>query len=453
MPDHIPSEVLLTYIDDPTSIDDPAALSAHLRGCIDCQGDLDELRRLDDRLHGAVLWREPHPDDAPRPDDSFFEKMKALSTRLDGERRKADEVVPLLTDGDPATWRSRATFYKGAITITLLRQILNEADRLLDSAPTRSLELALFAAELAGSINPGADRHERDRLQSFTAHAHLEQGKANRFLGNLRDAHVALDRAAALFALTFNPNYDLAFVDYARASVLWIEHRFDEALTLIRACAQTFSAFGDIKQRQKCLTLEAGILYQRGDVMEARNLSLHLMEGAREENDLALQARLCGNLAICNRDLGDFDSAGSYFFLAITLFDDLGMKTESIRMRWSLADLLARSGKFADALDMVTRAEREFDELGMTGEAGMVALLRAEVLLALDRTAEAEAVCQQLPERYTRIGAPAQALQAVAFLRDIGRAHAATPTAVRYVRSFLERLPAEPSLLFAPPPA
>jgi len=239
---------------------------------------------------------------------------------------------------------------------------------------------------------------------------------------------------------------------YARAAVLWNEHRFDEALRLIRSCGQTFASYGDTVQRRSALTLEAGILFQRGDIREARNLTLHILEQARSEGDIALQARLCANLGHCNRDLGDHDSAGSYYLLAVTMYDELRMTTESVRLRRSLGELLAQTGKFADALNMVTRTEKDFEQLGMTADAGMVALLRAEILLALGRPDEAAATCVSLPDRFAQLGASAQVLQAVSFLKDLTTTGRATAAAMRHVRTFLEKLPAEPTLLFAPPP-
>ncbi|MFN2441526.1 MAG: hypothetical protein ABR517_02465, partial [Thermoanaerobaculia bacterium] len=97
-------------------------------------------------------------------------------------------------------------------------------------------------------------------------------------------------------------------------------------------------------------------------------------------------------------------------------------------------------------------SETEFLAAGMQSLAAVVALDRIEAHLAADENAVATAECRSLYKRFSEAGITANALTALAFLGEsVSRGQNPQP-AVGRVRSFLERLPNEPDLLFAPPP-
>jgi tetratricopeptide (TPR) repeat protein len=168
-----------------------------------------------------------------------------------------------------------------------------------------------------------------------------------------------------------------------------------------------------------------------------------------DENRFALAA----NLGFCYRELGRFEDAITYYDRACAC---LGSKsnTEATRIRWNVATLLIRCGRLSDAADELMRVRGEFDRLEMRSESTLVGLEIAELLLIENRVASAESLCRELCSRIESAGlsSTSRAMTALGFLQEALSLRKATPTLVRHVRNFVERLPEEPSLLFAPPP-
>ena len=96
----------------------------------------------------------------------------------------------------------------------------------------------------------------------------------------------------------------------------------------------------------------------------------------------------------------------------------------------------------------------EFDRLHMSAESMLVSLELAELLLVEDRVASAEALCRELCSRIDSAGlsGTSRALTALGYLQEALSLRKATPDLVRHVRNYVERLPEQPNLLFAPPP-
>ena len=79
---------------------------------------------------------------------------------------------------------------------------------------------------------------------------------------------------------------------------------------------------------------------------------------------------------------------------------------------------------------------------------------RAEVLLALGRHDEVEELCRHAMSRFEQAGLSysARALTALAFIQEASSQRRVNPVLIKEVREYLRKLPAQPNLLFAPPP-
>ena len=111
------------------------------------------------------------------------------------------------------------------------------------------------------------------------------------------------------------------------------------------------------------------------------------------------RVRVTNNLGMCYRELGDFDRAVSYLTRAVAEYEMLGATTEQARNRWSLAMTLVAAGRIPDALPILERTWKEFEDLGMEADAALVGLEFAEALLLVDRPERVPEICRSLLDR------------------------------------------------------
>jgi hypothetical protein len=151
--------------------------------------------------------------------------------------------------------------------------------------------------------------------------------------------------------------------------------------------------------------------------------------------------------------LGRPAAAAEYLVRCVADFEMLGMETERTRSRWILTRALVVSGKAEEAIPSLRQTWREFAQLDLIADAGLVALELAEVLLATGRTDEVPAICRDVIAQFTRSGMASRAITALSFLREAVALGQASTSLVRHVHAFLRELPAEQPRLFAPPPS
>jgi tetratricopeptide (TPR) repeat protein len=161
-----------------------------------------------------------------------------------------------------------------------------------------------------------------------------------------------------------------------------------------------------------------------------------------------------GNLGYCFWKMGRVDDALRHHEAAAALLDDLGVHTESVRVRWNVASILASAGRIDEARARFQVLKTTFEDLGMTSEAALVSLDIAELLIAREEFAGAEAICRAAMISFENAGMSytARALTALAFMREAAAHRTATPALVKHVREYIRRLPQDGELLFAPPP-
>jgi tetratricopeptide (TPR) repeat protein len=203
------------------------------------------------------------------------------------------------------------------------------------------------------------------------------------------------------------------------------------------------------------LNTQAHILIQQSRFHEALPILLEIEDDYKMVIDTDARARVIGNIAVCYWQAGKIVDALQNYQIAAAIHEEAGTKTEAARIRYNVADLLATQGRFTEAKERLRRVRDEFQQMGMDHAAVFAGLSLAEIFLAEGRVAEVEALCRTAIEQFARTGLSqtSQGLTALTYLREATAARRATPEVVRHVRKYLERLPQEPRLLFAPPPA
>jgi tetratricopeptide (TPR) repeat protein len=274
------------------------------------------------------------------------------------------------------------------------------------------------------------------------------------YVGEYPSASDAITKSHQAFESCAVSDYDLARLSIVRGLILAAQEHHEEARDEVRRAASVFEAFGDRKRAASARSAEAFSLIAEHRYHDALAILKTVERDYTAEIDNQARATLAMNLAICYSELGPVTEAFDHYSVAAAIYDEIGSATEAARVRHNIACLLATQGKLVDAKARFRILRTEYRKLGMGHMAVSADLDLAEILLAENAHEEAEALCAAAVEQFQKIGlsATTQGMTALSFLREAAAQRRATPQAARQVRQYIERLPKEPQLLFAPPP-
>lgn len=445
---HFDETALLTYIDGTADATTRDEIEQHISGCDECRENIGSLREFIDQLEDSAVWRSDEPYVMSNAPEEAARRLAAEEERLAREEAEATAFIGRLADATPDRYRAMFEAQLAEPTAGFVRALFKGVLLLLERNPRAALHLAEIAKDAAGRLRTEA--YPLSLRQQLLGLAHKHRANALRQLGRGSDALEALDEAERAFSKIATSAYDIACVDFIRATVFRMLDRYDDALIFLESARDTFVEYGDNRRRGHADLVEAGILFARGDIAPARDLFLSLIKEAQQRGDLTTAARLFSNVASCNQILGEKEAAATFYLQAIRLYEELGMPTEKIRARWGLGRLLASSGRIEEAVERLQQAAEEFESHAMHLDAALVFLEICELEITRRNTAAVTALAKALVERFTAARVPSAAITALAYLREASEQGRASSNVVRHVRHYLERLPQEPQLLFRP---
>lgn len=439
---------IYAYVEEPDAAD--PVLEAHLGDCTSCMELFGSLQEFAIALTDAGVWSGVEPQMVREGGSPQLDHLVALSLRLEEEQERARGLIEELRVRPADRWHAGFRELDGVCTRGLATQLVAEARGALLSDPRRGLELADLAIEVAEALDE--DVYPAGMVGNARGSAWKERANALRLLGRIQDALWSLDEAGRNYRSQAVPEFDLATIDYVRATALLDTDRVDEARALAASSATTFLEYGDTRRFLHARIAEASALYNLGSKRQARDVFLALLKPAQNLDDTYTLGTLFLNIAHVSVDLNDADMASIYFLQAAAVMDELGLRTVSINARWGLARLMLATGKLEEAAVRLRDAAQSLDESGVGNDAAMARLELAEALVGLGRFDEVSTLCRELIAFFTETGARRRALTALGYLKEAAQNQEASPKLVRHVRTYLERLPHEPELLFLPPP-
>lgn len=167
--------------------------------------------------------------------------------------------------------------------------------------------------------------------------------------------------------------------------------------------------------------------------------------------DDTLRARIENNLGSAYLACGEIGSASKHYIVALQLYESLGIRTEAARARWSIGAVALAAGNATEAIRRLAAAKLECENLGMLGDAALVALDLCEACVLAGEHVEVRWLASEALERAKEAGIVPAALTALSYLREAAAARMLTPQEVQYVKRFVRRLEAEPTLAFMAP--
>jgi tetratricopeptide (TPR) repeat protein len=440
---HYDDQALFEFVEGTSSIS--ADIETHVSSCDRCSAEVGEQREMIAHLSSPDVWQEPSA-----PPRQFVIDVAAFAERARFEEQEAIALCDEILTGPAAWWPQRLRQSARTHTGGMVKELLERMRSTLGSSPANALQITALAIEIANALDIA--EYPCDYVIKLRAQAYRDHAYVLSYMGRYPEALELTDRSRRLFDQVPLPEYDLARLALVKASILRSIDRVDEALTLIHDAGETFLRFGDKTRHVGARMTEASTYYRRGDVEQA----LAIWKNVEESHTLAdeLSAiRLAHNIALCYSDLGRPEHALAYITRCVDEYAMFGAEAERTRSRWLLGRTLAACGKYQDAVPILRQTWREFEQLDMIADAGLVALELAETLLVLEQSEEVPAICRDVISQFTRAGMASRAMTALSFLREAVAMGQATPSLVQHVSAFLRKLPAEQPRLFAPPPA
>jgi len=438
---HFDDESLFQYVEGTSP--NAGEIESHVSSCSECAGEVGEQRELMGVLGEKEVW---DPTSTPR---QFVLNVTAFAERARLEDEQAIHICDEILTGPSSWWPQRLRKVKGAYTAGVVKQLLERMFKNIESSPANALQMTTMAIGIANALD--VCEYPSDYVIKLRAQALREHAQVLSLMGRYPEAMDCIDRSKRLFDQVPLPEYDLARVAIIKSAILQYVDRTAEAAALAREAGDTFLRFGDRVRYVNARITEGAAMFNS----EAVERALEIWQSV--ENDPGLSetsaVRIAHNIALCLVDLGRPAAAAEYLVRCIVDFEMLGMETERTRSRWILTRALVVSGKAEEAIPSLRQTWREFEQLDLIADAGLVALELAEVLLATGRTEEVPAICRDVIAQFTRFGMASRAITALSFLREAVALGQASTSLVRHVHAFLRELPAEQPRLFAPPPS
>lgn len=425
------------------------ARNQHLTSCETCRKSLDEYRSIVKVMADEASWDTRDVRDDPNP--KTVATLRAFATSMVREDEEAESYVAALLEGPRETWMPRLKAHPEWRTAGVVRKLVADAFSALTKMPLDGVEMTSLAIEIADHLVD--DRYPADTVARVRGHAWREHAYGLFYIGEFKQSLAACDRADAELSRCTVDEYDRARVAVVRALSLRPLDEIASARTETVYAERMFQLFGDTSRVVKAALAAVHMDFKVHDYDAALGRLLALSSEYWDRLDDENRYVLAGNLGFCCCELGRFEDAIGYYDRARTCLA-ANSTAEATRLQWQIATLLARCGRLDDAAQELSVLRSEFDRLQMTAESMLVSLELAEVLLIEDRAAAAEALCRELCSRIDNAGlsATSRAMTALGFLQEALSLRKATPKLVRHVRNYVERLPEEPNLLFAPPP-
>src|SRR3954447_625901 len=356
---HYTEDELSAYALRPDAIDDREGVEQHVAACGDCRNTLDVIEAFDIALQDPVPWEMSAAMPVRRePPPALLDHARAIAA---ADARARELVMPLVDsvirfraagiDDDPR-------FH----TLAVIRLLCKVANGMHERQPQFGLVLADTALNIADKL----PANQQSQSAWCVGTAWKERANALRYLGRFKEADEALDRAEEAFESDDHVEpFDLAIVQYVRATLYCKMERFEEAIALGQFAAETFHLYGDTARYLSALLAEAAGYYSADRDREAVVLLERVVRLARSSGEIGILARALSNAAASYTRLREYDTATAYYADAIAAMNYLDLPTESTRLLWAMGALNIEQGDYDNGIEGLERSRIQLQQLGM----------------------------------------------------------------------------------------
>lgn len=442
--EHYDDDTLIAFLDD----GELAGSDAHLRECDSCSEALEEYRAIAEPLHDEAVWDARPLNETPSA--GTIAVLRAFAERTALENATAAKLVDELLAGPRENWKPRLDSAPHFRTGGMVRALIAKADDLSGKNLGDALEAVSLAVEIAEALDPST--YPGDTVVKLRGDAWHEKSYVLVVIGDVPGARKALAAAESWFESAAVADYELARLRISRSNLLRAADEFDGSVSEARAARSTFATFGDTRRLLSLQMAEAATLYHVRDFR--RSLAIWLEAERSVSRDDSELPGIFHNIAVCYRELRQFDDALVWYGRAVEEFKRIGATAHLVRTRWNIGRTLLAQERWADAESVLRSVIVDFAQVGMREDVTIASLDLAEILLVQGKEQEVGRLCQTVIDdlRVLNLEHTERALLAVSYLQETLERRRATPSLVVHVREYVERTRREPALLFAPPP-
>jgi tetratricopeptide (TPR) repeat protein len=184
-------------------------------------------------------------------------------------------------------------------TESLVARLIAEGRKAVSNEPDRALAMFLAAEEVTNTLKDVL------RLARYRGVLAKERAHALRVLGRYTEALADVDAAEAFLSEVPASAYDLTFVRWTRATILFDMGRYPEALSLAVAVVRSFEKFEDLEYAHQARILVADLLCERGAVEDALAMYRELQGYFEEQDDDEITPALAKRIRECETHLAD----------------------------------------------------------------------------------------------------------------------------------------------------
>jgi tetratricopeptide (TPR) repeat protein len=265
----------------------------------------------------------------------------------------------------------------GIASETAAAFLIHRGDAVIDQVPAAAESIFTATATMAAALTSSP----AELVASLHGHALRGRGNARRHLAKYNDALTDLQQAATDFERARFCPIDVGRVEYSRAGILFKMERYKLALAAVRAARRHYLAGSDERLVAHADILEAGILFEQGSLVEARNVWANVERLLGVLRDHANRARVWQNLGAVETKLGNAAAARHWLRRAAAAFRRARNALELTRTRWNIASYTVAFRDVTRGIAALRAVQTTFDGLGLYADAGCVGLEIIELRL------------------------------------------------------------------------
>jgi tetratricopeptide (TPR) repeat protein len=432
---HYDDEVLIRFVTD----DVAATRDPHLSSCSSCGEALGALRLVTDTLHDPDVWDGRRLNDSPR--QSTVDSLRAKQAAVAHEDSEAAGRIRQLLAQPRESWAASLDANRDWWTAGMVRKLAEQSEQSVMVHPPDAIELARMAASIAKTI--GESQLEAVALRDYAY--------CLCYTGNYLEALKVADRAMTAAATAHI--HEQSRIEVVRALILADLGRDGEAIEIARGAAATFLELGDHVRYVSALRTEAFALHHLRRFREVlaiyrRALAIYRLSESSDRTHTEAVASLLQNIAVCHRELREFNESLSFLTSALQLLEPFGKTVLVIKSRWQVARVLLMQGKHAEALAILQSVREEFRELKMLQDIALVTIDMAHALSVIGLPSQVIELCHSATQYFASSGLTSSegALTALALVREAAAAGNLTLELLEESRHRAER---KPQLQFA----
>jgi tetratricopeptide (TPR) repeat protein len=408
---HYDEEVLIALLDEEG--EEALDRDPHIAACTTCSKVAASVRELADVLKSPDVWDAT--EISPDPNANVLSFLSHAQSDFRTEDAAAEEWTRALLAQPREAWAPTLHAHPEWRTAGMVRKMIDASYRAIETAPPEALDLTALATEIAESLD--AARYGASTAARHRGHAWRERAYALYFTGSYNEALSAVERARKAFAECGYAEFDDARAGVVFALICASQERFGGGLAAARSAELVFAGHDSVAKLIAARRTRAILLFQLRRFREA----LTVYESLETETLCGAElAALWQNIALCHRELGNFEAAGWYFTRAIEICSKLGLLTYIAKTRWHLGNVLLAQGRHPEALALFRQVRDEFAVANMANDVAEVTTDIAHALILAGRMREVVDECHRALEYFTAAGLTSTepSMSAISFLRE-----------------------------------